>query len=299
MQTCPGVFRGNDIAAERGYELQLQSLVQGIKCNMLKKQEMLEELREVGPCAPAEWEELMDTFSADAHMAPATSHGAAPAAYKELCLNNPNFLKKGPYVRQSTWWSFVQAAENYDPMFSTWRYTLWEVAKRLVRSGADLKALEKEALQQLHMTTVGAPEGDQPGSRQLHQKQLAAVRAAKGNQIVLAPMLMHNLNFFNMRVMLLASRPFWSEQTLWAVNKTTPAQGAGFSVAAASGQGEAFLREAFRLSTFSASEWGRLGADLEPGATHIDVAPTIDPLTGWPEPGVTQEQIPQRAGGKF
>ena len=237
----------------------------------------------------------MDTFSADAHMALATSHGAAPAAYKELCLNNPNFLKK---VRQSTWWSFVQAAENYDPMFSTWRYTLWEVAKRLVRSGADLKALEKEALQQLH-TTTGAPEGDQPGSRQLHQKQLAAVRAAKGNQILLAPMLMHNLNFFNMQVVLLASHPFWSEQTLWAVNKTTPAQGAGFSVAAASGQGTAFLREAFRLSTFSASEWGRLGADLEPGATHIDVAPTIDPLTRWPEPGVTQEQIPERAGGKF
>ena len=31
MQTCPGVFRGNDIAAGRGYELQLQSLVEGIK----------------------------------------------------------------------------------------------------------------------------------------------------------------------------------------------------------------------------------------------------------------------------
>ena len=29
---------------------------------------------------------------------------------------------------------------------------------------------------------------------------------------------------------------------------------------------------------------------------HIDLSPTIDPLTGWPAPGVTQEQIPQRAG---
>ena len=56
------------------------------------------------------------------------------------------------------------------------------------------------------------------------------------------------------------------------------------------------MREAFRLSTFSASEWGRLGAELECGATHIDLSPTIDPLTGWPEPGVTQEQIPQLAG---
>ena len=28
---CPGAFRGNDIAAGRGYELQLQSLVEGIK----------------------------------------------------------------------------------------------------------------------------------------------------------------------------------------------------------------------------------------------------------------------------
>ena len=123
-------------------------------------------------------------------------------------MNNPNFLKKGPYVRQSAWWSFVQAAMNYDPMFSAWRYTLREVGKRLIQSGADLKALEKEALQQLH-TTMGAPDGgNQPASRELHQKQLCAIRAAKGNQILLAPMLMHNLNFFNMRVILLASHPF-------------------------------------------------------------------------------------------
>ena len=150
----------------------------------------------------------MDTFAADARVAPATSHGAAPAAYEELCLNNPNFLKKGPYVRQSAWWSFVQAAMNYDTMFSAWRYTLREVGKRLIQSGADLKALEKEALQQLH-TTMGAPDGgNQPAPRELHQKQLRAVRAAKGNQILLAPMLMHNLNVFNMRVILLASHPF-------------------------------------------------------------------------------------------
>ena len=181
--------------------------------NMFKKREMLKDLREIAPCASAAWEELMDTFAADARVAPATSHGAAPAAYEELCLNNPNFRKKGPYVRQSAWWSFVQSAMNYDTMFSAWRYTLREVGKRLIQSGADLKALEKEALQQLH-TTMGAPDGgNQPASRELHQKQLRAVRAAKGNQILLAPMLMHNLNFFNMRVFLLASRPFWSEQT--------------------------------------------------------------------------------------
>ena len=255
------------------------------------------DLRAMAPCPPAEWEELMDALVVDARAALATSHGAATAAYEEFCLNNPNCRKKGPFVRQSAWWSFVQASDKYDAIFSAWRFTLRAMAKHLVRSGADLKALETEALQQMH-ATMSAPAGDQPGSSQLHQKQLAAVRAAKGNQILLAPMLMHNLNFFNMRVILLASRPFWSEQTIWSVEKTTPAQGMEFSVAAACGQGEAFLREAFRLSTFSATEWGRLGAELE-GVAHIDVAPTIDPLTGWPEPGVTQEQIPERAGGKF
>ena len=34
--------------------------------NMLKKREMLMELRALVPCPPAEWEELMDTFAADA-----------------------------------------------------------------------------------------------------------------------------------------------------------------------------------------------------------------------------------------
>ena len=151
---------------------------------------------------------------------------------------------------------------NYDAMLIAWRFPLREVAKRLIQSGAGLKALEKEALQQLH-TTMGAPDGgNQPASRELHQKQLCAVRAAKGNPNLMAPMLMHNMNFFNMRVILLASRPFWSEQTLWAVEKTTAAQGAEFSVAAASGHAEAFLREAFRqhlLSLRVGTPWRGVG----------------------------------------
>ena len=111
----------------------------------------------------------MYTFATDAHVAPATSHGAASMAYEELCLNNPNFRKKGPYVRQRAWWSFVQAAMHYDTVFSAWRYTVREVGKRLVQSGADLKALEKEALQQLH-STMGAPAGEGPGARELHKQ---------------------------------------------------------------------------------------------------------------------------------
>ena len=56
----------------------------------------------------------------------------------------------------------------------------------------------------------------------------------------------HNLNMFNMRLVLLVGTRLWSEQGHKAKNKTTPEQDRDHSVAAALGAGELFLRGLWR-----------------------------------------------------
>ena len=107
---------------------------------------------------------------------------------------------------------------------------------------------------------------------------------------------MHNLNLFNMRVMLLVGKFLWSEQTTLSTHKTTPEANAVHSANIANGHGEQFLKTIWYNATSSASEWARLGLAVQTGADHVCLEPGLDPFTGLPSPGVIAEEIPSRLG---
>ena len=259
--------------------------------NMFKKRELAADLRAIIGGPDAEWESLMSQMALDARQPPATDPEASHRALEALMFHHKTFERKGPFVRASAWWSIVAAFSHYDSTWTAWRLCLRAVAKRLMRQGDDLQAMQKEALQDLQQTQR---EEHEECGRAHHQEQLARVRKCKGQQLILGPILSHNLNFFNMRVMQLVGKWFWSEQTLWAREKATAEQYADFAVAYSTGLGERFLRTVWKGCVFSAEEWGRLGACPMPGMTHAEVGPTIDPVTGWTSPGVEAAQIPQR-----
>ena len=92
--------------------------------NMQKKREILREIIQLFDGTPEEFELLLDTIALDGRTATSTSHGDADRIFDEQCLNNPNFQKKGPYVRQSAWYSCIAAADHYDSMWTAWRWLL-------------------------------------------------------------------------------------------------------------------------------------------------------------------------------
>ena len=261
--------------------------------NMHKKRELLADLAKILPVPTDEFEQLLDSLALDQGSTPVTSHGAGARAYSQLGLASSNCRKKGPYVRQSAWYSIIAAIDHYDKVFQALRWLLREIAKRLLSQGADMKELQVKAIGDF----LEKAAGDETQTRQEHQEQMAHLRKTRGNQLILSPMFMHNLNFFNCRAMLLVARHLWSEQTFWSQDKTTALQGAQFAVGRATNKGEGFLRLIWKNSTFSAQDWGRLGACPVPGQSFVDMAPGKDPLTGWVSPGVPQEEIPCRMAG--
>ena len=53
------------------------------------------------------------------------------------------------------------------------------------------------------------------------KRELKALRKAKGNELLMSPLLMHNLNLFNMRVQLLVGRPLWTQFSM-LISKRSP-----------------------------------------------------------------------------
>lgn len=132
-------------------------------------------------------------------------------------------------------------------------------------------------------------------SKEQHKARLAEARKnAKGDKMLLTPVLMHNANFFNMRVMLTVGKALWSEQTLTATEKRTPVQHLKHCIARSSPYGEKFLRWIYLKATFDSTQWCRLGLQMEPGLSYANMGSYFEPLTGRDAPGVKQEDIPPR-----
>ncbi len=99
---------------------------------------------------------------------------------------------------------------HYDPFWHSWRHLLRWLGDNLVKDKSN-RATREMALKEL----AGIAQQGQPGANdqdeQILKDDLKRIRKASGNTLLMSSMLMHNLNMFNMRVLLLVGRPLWTE----------------------------------------------------------------------------------------
>ena len=126
------------------------------------------------------------------------------------------------------------------------------------------------------------------------KRELKAWRKAKGNELLMSPLLMHNLNLFNMRVQLLVGRPLWTQFSMLTSKKVTPAHHARWLSGEATGMGEQFLRQVWAGAVRNARELEQLGLSVTEDSRPIFVGPEKDPDSGMWLPGISAESIPSR-----
>ena len=140
-------------------------------------------------------------------------------------------------------------------------------------------------------TEHGANEGDSKAKHKAAMQEIKK-KAGAGQQIVLCPLLMHNANFFNMRLIMLFGQNLRNEQSFLSTAKTTPEQTCQHNIRLATGSGEDFLRLLWWEGTSQAKEWARLGIALGSGQSKTFMGPCVDEDTGLLAPGVQEEDIP-------
>ena len=191
--------------------------------NLVKKEEFLKEFQVFNAQHGADWQEVLSELATDGVTAHgAHSEGEAQRLYEALVLQNQHFVKKGTYAKQSAWYSIVEAIAHHDKLFIPWRYLLTQVARDLLRQGTKLSELQEKAVKTLKEVADLPHAGlDDQQTKEHHKKAMQEMKkkAGAGQQIVLCPLLMHNWNWFNMRLVLLFGQYMWSEQTLLSTEK--------------------------------------------------------------------------------
>ena len=142
-----------------------------------------------------------------------------------------------------------------------------------------------------HLGCLNIGVGDEAASAESHKKELSDIRKRAGNMLLLCPSLLHNLNLFNARVLLLVAGSAWLEQTVWSCCKTTPDSDRSHCTHLSSGAGEDLLREMWRKSTHDAVELSRLGWTVIEGMPAEHVRAREGEVS---ELGVDAEAIPGR-----
>ena len=152
--------------------------------------------------------------------------------------------EKGMYVRSSTWHAITAAAHHYDATFIAWRFLLRCIAKELVRKGKCLTKLQEEATKALESAIAAGDGAMDAKTKEQHKAAMQEIKkkAGRGNHILICPMLMHNANFFNMRLLLQVGQYLWSEQTALSEKKKTPEGQFHYSISLSTGHGEQLLK---------------------------------------------------------
>lgn len=200
--------------------------------------------------APKEWTSMVDVIAADARTAiPADSEEVAEL-YESQVLNNQSFHKKGPYVKMCSWFSILAAVEYHDSSWTSLRHLMtWlgDNTASMTRAAEERRALAEQAISKTIMgidaasraLPADARSGPEAGLQDVgtdnmtakkqkkqtpaekHREMMSKLRAAAGSALALAPRLMNDNNLVNMRIILLAGRVLWSEQSRLAMGKTT------------------------------------------------------------------------------
>jgi len=199
---------------------------------------------------PEEWTSLVDIIANDSRgNIPADSEEEAEL-FESQVLDNASFRKKGPYVKMCSWFSILAAVEYHDSSWTSYRHLMtWmgdntaamtkgaeerraaaerQISASIIGIDAASRALPAEERAGPAAGTPAAEPDTEPVKKQRKQtpvekyrEMMSKLRAAAGSALALAPRLMNDNNLVNMRIILLAGRVLWSEQSSLAMGKTT------------------------------------------------------------------------------
>ena len=187
-------------------------------------------------------------------------------------------------AKMKGWYTFVECMVRYNPHWFGWRFLLRWLGKQLGgrRPGAQREVEEGMTMLMAATAPGAASTGTEAGpgvsvrAAEDMKRELKALRKAKGNELLMSPLLMHNLNLFNMRVQLLVGRPLWTQFSMLTSKKVTPAAHARWLSGEATGMGEQFLRQVWAGAVRNARELEQLGLSVTEDSRPIFVGPKID-----------------------
>ena len=212
--------------------------------------------------------------------------------YQELIIENETYDKKSEFMKQSSWYSILKLIHRQDKVWHVRRWQAERVALLLTGNKGKLIATELvQAVQNPGGTTVATDpgvananhgDGDAMTTKESCLAEMRALRKRVGNCLLLAPLLLHDRNLLDARIMLLVGQDAWTEQTWLSTCRTTRAQDRQVSVLNSTGFGESMVMQAWVRATHHPSELARLGIAVREGQVILDLDPSIgsgEPLT--------------------
>ena len=132
--------------------------------------------------------------------------------YDQYVLGNEKYIKKGRFMKQSSWFSILSLIDDYDSVWHAHKFLAQQVADKLGKNKAATGRLAKELLAAVvpagpsdSGASVAQPAA--PSDKESYLAGLRKLRKQAGQAILLVPMLMNDHNLVNARIMLLCGRP--------------------------------------------------------------------------------------------
>ena len=156
-------------------------------------------------------------------------------------------------------------------------------------------ALRDAAAKEFAGQAVAGAEG-QGDNKDAHRARLKQLESLCGNSITLSALLMHNWNFWHMRLIMQRLHLFAKEQGFNATQKKTPNQHLSTSVRLACGRGEVLLGDIWAYVVCDKGKLARLGVKATPVTAPQDFSLEEDEQFGT-HPGLEADTSPGRLVG--
>ena len=189
----------------------------------------------------------------------------------------------------------VWCAEHYDPYFTIWPKWLRWLAAMMLGPGKWANALRDAAAKEIAGQAVAGAEG-QGDNKDAHRARLKQIGSLCGNSITLSALLLHNWNFWHMRLTMLRPHLFAKEQGFNTTQKKTPNQHHSTSVRLACGSGEVLLGDIWAYVVCDKGKLARLGVKATPVTAPQDFSLEEDEQFGT-HPGLEADTLPGRIVG--
>lgn len=258
--------------------------------NAQRLREYTAEWLALNPIPEEVWAYFAEEFARDARKALPGDQDEMEAAWLD---RHEQLEQKGAYYRLGAWFSIIPAVAARDSHWKYWQLFLRWLSRAIMGPSEAAAKAREAALAEAVAAVAKASEEDQINVES-HKRQMRDLRKAAGNSLILAGLMLHNLNWFNCRLLLHIGRQLYIEQGTKAKCKQTADEDLRHSISMAARGGVSLLQELWFSAVSDAGELGRLGLAASQTTVPQNFSPEVDYDTGEQMPGVLSAHIPQR-----